>query len=386
LVGTFLYDLPFGKGQSLEAPAAWLRAIVGGWQVGGEVIWQTGFPRKLVLVLAIMTLFSGGIAKLMNAGPAWMDGHSLQFYIQNHSQPRWPWLSNLLRDNLAACAALSVLTILFELTTPLALFFRAARNVILVLAIGFHVGIWLILAPNYWTQIWCYVLLLDFSRIRGRLALLGIKARRPVQSLSESVGAPTTPADRTNLLSTGLAKSTLVGVCGGYVFCFFLVLGIILRVEWWPFTYIPMYSAYHSPQSDVLRDAEHLQRLARESLAQNNYASVFLGDRLSLRFVPVDGSEPVPISKVTINREAVRVAPSQSAKAIVFALALALAQRPLGQIHAYDDERDPAQKLLRRMVPWFKRVVRDWERYERIEVVCHLNSGLTVIASTTLSR
>ena len=27
LVGTFLYDLPFGKGQALEAPSAWLRAI-----------------------------------------------------------------------------------------------------------------------------------------------------------------------------------------------------------------------------------------------------------------------------------------------------------------------------------------------------------------------
>ena len=44
LVGTFLYDLPFGKGQSLEAPSAWLRAIVGGWQLGGALIWQTGFP------------------------------------------------------------------------------------------------------------------------------------------------------------------------------------------------------------------------------------------------------------------------------------------------------------------------------------------------------
>jgi hypothetical protein len=44
LAGTFLYDLPFGKGQALEAPSAVLRAIAGGWQVGGAVIWQTGFP------------------------------------------------------------------------------------------------------------------------------------------------------------------------------------------------------------------------------------------------------------------------------------------------------------------------------------------------------
>ena len=44
LVGMFLYDLPFGKGQALEAPSAWLRAIAGGWQLGGSLIWQTGFP------------------------------------------------------------------------------------------------------------------------------------------------------------------------------------------------------------------------------------------------------------------------------------------------------------------------------------------------------
>jgi hypothetical protein len=47
LVGMFLYDLPFGKGQALEAPSAWLRAIAGGWQLGGSLIWQTGFPIAL---------------------------------------------------------------------------------------------------------------------------------------------------------------------------------------------------------------------------------------------------------------------------------------------------------------------------------------------------
>jgi trimeric autotransporter adhesin len=43
-VGTFLYDLPFGRGKALEAPNAVLRAIVGDWQLGGSMIWQTGFP------------------------------------------------------------------------------------------------------------------------------------------------------------------------------------------------------------------------------------------------------------------------------------------------------------------------------------------------------
>ena len=44
LVGSFLYELPFGKGKRFASENAVVGAIAGGWQVGGSVIWQTGFP------------------------------------------------------------------------------------------------------------------------------------------------------------------------------------------------------------------------------------------------------------------------------------------------------------------------------------------------------
>jgi hypothetical protein len=44
LVATFLYELPFGEGKPLASSNQALRAIVGGWQIGGTVIWQSGFP------------------------------------------------------------------------------------------------------------------------------------------------------------------------------------------------------------------------------------------------------------------------------------------------------------------------------------------------------
>ena len=44
LVGTFLYELPFGKGKPFGSSNALVNAIAGGWQVGGSLIWQTGFP------------------------------------------------------------------------------------------------------------------------------------------------------------------------------------------------------------------------------------------------------------------------------------------------------------------------------------------------------
>jgi hypothetical protein len=44
LVGTFLYELPFGRGKKFGADSTLVNAIAGGWQIGGSVIWQTGFP------------------------------------------------------------------------------------------------------------------------------------------------------------------------------------------------------------------------------------------------------------------------------------------------------------------------------------------------------
>jgi hypothetical protein len=40
---TFVYDLPFGRGQSFAHDSArWLGEIIGGWQVSGIVTWRTG--------------------------------------------------------------------------------------------------------------------------------------------------------------------------------------------------------------------------------------------------------------------------------------------------------------------------------------------------------
>jgi hypothetical protein len=44
LVGSFLYELPLEAGQGFSSPMAILRGIARGWQVGGSLIWQTGYP------------------------------------------------------------------------------------------------------------------------------------------------------------------------------------------------------------------------------------------------------------------------------------------------------------------------------------------------------
>ena len=44
LVNSILYDLPIGKGRQMDVKNPFLNALVGGWQAGSIIVYQTGFP------------------------------------------------------------------------------------------------------------------------------------------------------------------------------------------------------------------------------------------------------------------------------------------------------------------------------------------------------
>ena len=45
LVGSFVYNLPFGSGEKIASDASGVKeALVGGWQMNGIYTWQHGFP------------------------------------------------------------------------------------------------------------------------------------------------------------------------------------------------------------------------------------------------------------------------------------------------------------------------------------------------------
>jgi hypothetical protein len=49
LVGSFVYNLPFGKGEKFASDAGGVKdALVGGWQVNGIYTWQHGFPVTII--------------------------------------------------------------------------------------------------------------------------------------------------------------------------------------------------------------------------------------------------------------------------------------------------------------------------------------------------
>lgn len=58
-VNSVLYELPFGKGRSVNLENGFLNAVFGGWQLGSILAWQTGFP---------FTIFSGSDRSNTGAG------------------------------------------------------------------------------------------------------------------------------------------------------------------------------------------------------------------------------------------------------------------------------------------------------------------------------
>lgn len=195
-----------------------LRRLLGRPPPDPDRLGFTGFARMGVTTVAVYLLFAAAIAKLVDAGPAWMDGATLQRYISQQQRAGWwPGLAALLAEHRWACAGLSVFTMLIELAAPLALISRRARLAIALLAFGFHLGIKAVMIPNFAAHAWCYLLLIDWRWLSRR-------------------SQHTRPARRPRLaLPAALAATTLTLA---------LTAQMVVRVEGWPLSYVPMYSGY----------------------------------------------------------------------------------------------------------------------------------------------
>jgi hypothetical protein len=81
LVGSFVYNLPFGEGEKFAGNATGAKnAIVGGWQVNGIYTWQRGFP------LTIQAADLGGLNDAFGANRADLVGDPS---VDNPSILRW---------------------------------------------------------------------------------------------------------------------------------------------------------------------------------------------------------------------------------------------------------------------------------------------------------
>ena len=127
---------------------------------------------RLILLYAVFTLVAGGVAKLADGGWRWLDGRSIQWYLAEHGSPKGAVGSTLtewILDYGWLAVAVSVFTIVVELGAVVTLFAPGTRLVYFaVLAPVFHLGIAVLMLPEFFPQLVTYVLLVEWARLDWR--------------------------------------------------------------------------------------------------------------------------------------------------------------------------------------------------------------------------
>lgn len=135
-----------------------------------------GYPILLMRSLLAWSYFSSALIKIRIAGLSYLSPdnlpnlaivHSLDNLHDTHFRLAF-WLPHV-REYTPIVVAL---TVLWEFSFPLAIFFRRARVIILALGVFFHVGTLLFMNIFFPYHLAMYLVFVDWGRVRGRVAAL----------------------------------------------------------------------------------------------------------------------------------------------------------------------------------------------------------------------
>jgi hypothetical protein len=348
----------------------WLADRVPGYpRQTGPALFHTGFARKLVLLFAVATLFSGFAAKLIESGFVWADGHTLQFDIAR-SHARWDWLANQITGHLWLAQLLGIATLLIEGLSPLALFSRRARHALIPCALGFHVGIMLVMSPRYFPQMWCYVLLVDWGAAGSWL-----RDRRWKRSGSQLEAALSPRASgAAQLLGSAIALG-LLSVA-------------LVRIEFWPLTHIPMYSAYRGPAHTLEHFRDEAQLREHASNCVEDTLCMGSSRWIAIEIVARDGARDrlTGLARIDPRRRKTGAHSKQLWPVLRTLTARIVVSRTEGALaFAPDAPLSEAERELLAMLPALQRSISDWERYERLEITLRLATGDILLTSLALA-
>lgn len=362
-----LFSMSFSVSHDAASLDAYLSDHVGmPLLVGPDSVLTSGFAPQLLLVFLAYIMFAGGVSKVRHGGTGWLTGKSLWFYI-DRSAPfaRAPWLSRALLRRLAVLRVLACATVVIELAAPAALVFPAWRTEFVLAWIALHIGILLVMMPAYWIQMWCYLLVVDWTPLRGVLA-------------SDTFGAAAA-AQR-----PGATALAVLGSGIGVV----LLLALLRRSEQWPCTSVPMYSNGTVPDEYKLPSPAELPIRARKAASGDLSAwhrpwvpAEALED---IEIVPANGDAAVSLFDVVSAQDVRFVRWSQFAK-VVRDLAIAdLAVKDPARPDAPGVEF-PAARFLADLVPFVDAALPDPSRYRRIQLACLTTAGWFPVATAQLS-
>jgi hypothetical protein len=140
-----------GRVWSLDARR---RAALGG-DPGDVPVW----PLRLIRCQVSLIYLGSALWKLLS--PAWRDGSAVYWALNLNTFHRFPWPIPIAAEPYVAFLTWG--TLLFELSFPVLVWFRATRLPTLALGIAMHLGLWLALelGPFSWVMMASYIAFLD---------------------------------------------------------------------------------------------------------------------------------------------------------------------------------------------------------------------------------
>ena len=209
--------------------------IVNGASAGGAA-------RKFIMCVVVVSFFFAGTHKLSEAAwPGWLAGGALRHAI-NRQNGHWPWLHNLVADNDWLCIPLAFATVIGEIGAIAILIWKRWRPFGIASFFLFHIGVYLMMLPNFFAQCIVYLLIIEWSSHYEQF--LG---KRKVSVKSES--AP--------IRCSGVPRSWRVGawLYSSILATFFLA--ALFRIDGLPFYSWDLYSGIDSPTPFMQETIEH---------------------------------------------------------------------------------------------------------------------------------
>ena len=333
--------------------------------ISPDSVLQSGFALKLMQVTFVYIMVAGGLSKLRHGGLRWLSGKSLHFYVEGNAPfARNKFVSRLLVSSPRLCAVLATFSVVAELSGVLALVDTRFVPYVVLLWVCLHVGILLVMMPDYWVQMWCYTLLIDWGQLLG----LGHAPRL----LLEPHGNPA---------ATALAVFFAT-------YCVVLAYVFLRHIEEWPFTAVPMYSNGLVPSERPAAPRTELHARATRALGgdvkswHRPWISTEADEEILVSFK--DGREPMALFWLLAEHGESFARWSQWAKVVRSVVIEDVASKPFG-LSDSSNRDGPASAFLRRLVPVLRERLPTAGDIALLEIVYRTAEGPLVVGAASMS-
>ena len=230
-----------------------------------QLSWGGG-ARKIILFQACVAFFVTGIHKLSSSGLWWLDGGTILYGVHKQ-QSMMPWLQKLVfRYRAVLLAPMATSAVIMEIGSLAALVHKRWRPFGVALFFPLHIGIMMLMHPNFTMNMVCYILIVDWTHV-----LAFVRSRFPFPICT----VDSTAADQDQMRRQYFPKKTKkeavrfrVGAMVLTVWAAVMTATGLLQVDYFPFTSWVLYSWHphgpgferHHTVQDATEDAKHCLR------------------------------------------------------------------------------------------------------------------------------